>query len=193
MPTNVRIVKAMVFLVVMYRSENFLAQGLNPVLPNCRQILYHPSQQGSPCRCENGTIKQAECQKTDALKLRCWIRLFRVPWTARRSNQSILKGNQLWMLFRRTDAEADAPILWHFMRRADSLEKTLMLGKIEGMRRKRRQKMKWMASWLNGHEVEETSGDREGQGSLGCRSWWSWKKSDTTATKQQMRSIGKLP
>ena len=103
LPTKVRLVKAMVFPVVM-------------------------------CGCESWTVKKAECQRTDAFELWCWKRLLRVPWTARRSNQSMLKEI---MFIGRTDAEAKAPILGHLMQRADSLEKTLMLGKIKDRRRSR--------------------------------------------------------
>ena len=62
--------------------------------------------------CESWTIKKAECQRIDAFELWCWRRLLRVPWTARRSNQSILKEIQSWVLFRGTDVEAETPILW---------------------------------------------------------------------------------
>ena len=81
--------------------------------------------------CESHIIKKAECRRIDAFELWCWRRLLRVPWTVRRSNQSIL-----------TDAEAETPILGHLMWRADSFEKTLMLGKIEGRRRRGRQRMR---------------------------------------------------
>ena len=97
-------------------------------------------------RCESWTIKKVESQRIDAFKLWYWRRLLRVPWTARRSKQSILKEiNPEYS----SEGLILKPKLQHFgylMQRADSLEKTLMLGKIEGMRRKRRQKMKWMAS-----------------------------------------------
>ena len=63
-------------------------------------------------RCESWTIKKAEHRRIDAFELWCWRRLLKDPWTARRSNQSILKGNQPWIFIRRTDAEAEAPILW---------------------------------------------------------------------------------
>ena len=85
-------------------------------------------------RCESWTIKKAECQRIDAFELWCWRRPLRVPWTARRPNQSILKEINPEIFIERTDAEA--PILWPLMRRAHSLEKTLMLGKIEGRRRR---------------------------------------------------------
>ena len=87
--------------------------------------------------CESLTIRKAEHQRIDAFELWYWRRLLRVPWTARRSNQSILKE-----IIGGTDAEAETPILWPPMRRTDSLEKTLMLEKIEGMRRRGRQRMR---------------------------------------------------
>ena len=103
--TKVCLVKAMVFLVVMYG-------------------------------CKSWTIKKAECQKIDAFELWCWRRLLRVPWPARKSNQSILKeispGCSLEGLMLRLKLQ----YFGHLMRRADSLEKTLMLGKIEGERRR---------------------------------------------------------
>ena len=86
--------------------------------------------------CESWTIKKAECQKIDAFELWCWKRLLRVPWTARRSNQSILR-DQSWVFFERTDAKAETPILWPF-------EKTLKLGKIEGGRRSGWQRIRWL-------------------------------------------------
>ena len=81
MPMEVRLVKAMVFPVVMYG-------------------------------CESWTVKKAECRKIDAFELWCWRRLLRVPWTARRSNQSILKENQSWVFIGGTDVEAETPVLW---------------------------------------------------------------------------------
>ena len=80
----------------------------------------------------------------NAVELWCWRRLLRVPWTARRSNQSILKES--WVFIGGTNAEAEAPIFGHLMRRIDSLEKTLMLGKSESRRRKGRQRVKWLMS-----------------------------------------------
>ena len=93
--------------------------------------------------CENWTIKKAECQRIDGIKLWCWGRLLRVLWTARRYNQSILKWNQSWIFIGRTDAKAETPILQPLMWRTDSFEKTLMLGKIEGGRRGW-QRMRWL-------------------------------------------------
>ena len=95
-------------------------------------------------RCESWTIKKAECQSIDAFELWCWGRLLRVPWTARRSNQSILKViSPKYSLEGLTDAETDTSILGHLMGRADSFEKTLMLGKIEDRRRRGLQRMRW--------------------------------------------------
>ena len=85
---------------------------------------------------ESGTIKKDELQRIDAFERWCWRRLLSIPWTARRSNQSILKEISPEYSIERTDAEAETPILWHVMLRTDSLEKTLMVGKIEGRRRR---------------------------------------------------------
>ena len=94
--------------------------------------------------CESWTIKKAECRRIDAFELWCWRRLLRVPWTARRSNQSILKeispGSSLVGLMWKQKLQ----YFGHLMRRADSFEKTLMLGKIEGRRRRRQQRMRWL-------------------------------------------------
>ena len=79
----------------------------------------------------------------NAFELWSWRRLLRVPWTAKRSNQSILK-DQSRVFIGRTDVEAETPVLWHLMRRGDSFEKTLMLGKMEGRRRRGRQRMRWL-------------------------------------------------
>ena len=118
MLTKVRLVKAMVFPVVMYG-------------------------------CESWTIKKAEHQRTDAFKLWCWKRLLRVSWTAKRSNKSILKeispeysleGQMLTLKLQYFD---------HLMQRADSFKKTLMLGKIEGGKRRGQQRMRWLGGITN--------------------------------------------
>ena len=93
-------------------------------------------------RCKNWTVKMAECQRIDDFKLWWWRRLLRVPGTAGRSVN--LKGNQPWIDTGRTDAEAEAPVLGHQIRRADSLEKTLLLRTIEGKRRRGQQRMRWL-------------------------------------------------
>ena len=85
------------------------------------------------------SIKKAEHRRIDAFEVWCWRRLLRVPWTARRSNQPILK-----VFFGRTDAKAETPILGHLMQRVDSLGKTLMLGGIGGRRRRGLQGMTWL-------------------------------------------------
>ena len=93
--------------------------------------------------CESWTIKKDECQRIDAFELQCWRRPLRVPWTARRSNQSILKiipGCSLEGLMLKLKLQS----FDHFMRRVDSLEKTLMLGGIGGKRRRGRQRMRWL-------------------------------------------------
>ena len=122
LPTKVRLVKAMVFPVVMYG-------------------------------CESWTIKKAECRRIDAFELWCWRRLLWIPWAARRSNQSILKeispGCSLEGLMLKLKLQS----FGHLMRRADSLEKTLMLGKIEGRRRRGRQKMRWLDGITNSMDM----------------------------------------
>ena len=113
LPTNVRLVKAMVFPVVR-------------------------------CGCESWTVKKAEHRRIDAFQLWCWRRFLRVPWTARRSNQSILKeispGCSLEGLMQKLKLQSFGHLMW----RADSFEKTLMLGKTEGRRRRGQQRMRWL-------------------------------------------------
>ena len=112
MPTKVRVVKAMVFPVVMYG-------------------------------CESWTIKKAECIRIDAFELWCWRRLLRVPWTVKRSNQSILREISPGCSLEGLMLKLKLQYFGHLMR-TDSLEKTLMLGKIEGRRRRGRQRMRWL-------------------------------------------------
>ena len=109
--TKVRLVKAMVFPVVM--------DG-----------------------CESWTVKKAECRRTDAFELWCWRRLLRVPWTARKSNQSILKEISPEYSLEGLVLKLKLQSFGHLMQRTDSLEKTLMLGKIEGGRRREQQRMR---------------------------------------------------
>ena len=94
--------------------------------------------------CENWTVKKAECRRIDAFDLWCWRRLLRVPWSARRSNQSILKeigsGCSLEGLMLKLKLQYSGHLMW----RADSFKKTLMLGKIDGGRRRGRQRMRWL-------------------------------------------------
>ena len=113
LPTKVRLVKAVVFPVVMYG-------------------------------CESWTVKKAECLRIDVFELWCWKRLLRVPWTGRRSNQCILKEISPGCSLEGLILKLKLQYFGHLMRRADSLEKTLMLGKIEGRRRRGRQRMRWL-------------------------------------------------
>ena len=94
--------------------------------------------------CESWTLKKAEHQKIDAFKLRCWKKLLRVPWTARRSNQFILKEISPEYSLEGLMLKLKLQYFGHLMGRADSLEKTLMLGKIEGRRRRERLRMRWL-------------------------------------------------
>ena len=128
--------------------------------------------------CESWTIKKAENQKIDAFELWCWRRLLRVPWAARRSNQSILKeispGYSLEGLMLKLKLQYFGHLMW----RADSIEKTLMPGKIESSKRRGMTEDE-MVGWyhqLNGHEFEQAPGDGEGQGSLACCSPWGHKE-----------------
>ena len=93
--------------------------------------------------CESWTIKKAECQRIDAFEL-CWKRLSRIPWTARRSNQSILKEISPGCSLEGLMLKLKLQYFGHLMQRSDSLEKTLMLGKIEGRKRRGRQSMRWL-------------------------------------------------
>ena len=94
--------------------------------------------------CESWTIKKAECRRIDAFELWCWRRLLRVPWTARRSNQSILKEISSGYLLDGLMLKLKFQHFGYLMRRAESFEKTLILGKIEGRRRRGRQRMRWL-------------------------------------------------
>ena len=94
--------------------------------------------------CESWTIKKAECRRTDGFELWCWRRLLRVPWTARRCNQSILKEISPGCSLEGLMLKLKLQYFSHLMQRVDSLEKTLMLGRIEGRRRKGRQRMRWL-------------------------------------------------
>ena len=113
LPTKVRLVKAMVFPVVMYG-------------------------------CQSWTVKKAGCQRIDAFELWCWRRLLRVPWTARRSNQSILKEISPGCSLEGLMLKLKLQYFGHLMGRVDSLEKTLMLGEVWGRRRRGRQRMRWL-------------------------------------------------
>ena len=94
--------------------------------------------------CESWTIKKAEHRRIDAFELWCWRRLSRVPWTARRSNQSILKDISPWCSLEGLMLKLKLQYFGHLIQRADSLEKTLMLGNIEGRRRRGRQRVRWL-------------------------------------------------
>ena len=132
-------------------------------------------------QCESWTIKKAEHWRIDAFGLWCWRRLLRVPWTARRSNQSILKEIRPEYSLGRLMLKLKLQYFGHLMWRTDSLEKTLMLGKTEGRRRRGRQDK--MVGWhhpLSGHEFEQTPGVGNGQESLACCSPCAHEKSGTT-------------
>ena len=127
-------------------SEGRVTPGTDPTLTS-DPVFSLPVRDSSPVvmhGCESWTIKKAECWRIDAFELWCWRRLLRVPWTIRRSNQSILKeispGCSLEGLMLKLKLQS----FGHLMRRVDSLEKTLLLGKIEGRRRRGQQRMRWL-------------------------------------------------
>ena len=103
--------------------------------------------------CESWTIKKTECRRIDAFELWCWRRLLRVPWTARRSNQSILKEISPEYSLEGLMLKLKLQYFGHLMQRTDSLEKTLMLGKIEGWRRRGRQRMRWLDGITNSMDM----------------------------------------
>ena len=101
------------------------------------------------CGCESWIVKKAQCQRIDAFELWCWRRHLRVPWTARRSNQFILKEISPEYSLEGLMLELKLQYFGQLMRRADSFQKTLMLGKIEGRRRRGRQRMRWLDGITN--------------------------------------------
>ena len=121
--------------------------------------------------CESWTIKKAEHRRMDAFELWCWRRLLRVPWTARRSTQSILKEISPKYSLEGLMLKLKLQYFGQLIQRTDSFEKTLMLGKIEGWEREKGTTEDEMAGWhhrLNGHEFEQTLGVGYGQGGLAC-------------------------
>ena len=145
-------------------------------------------------------IKKAEHQRINAFKLWCWKRLSGVPWTARRSNQSILKEINPEYSLEGLMLKLKLQYFGHLMQTVNSLENTLMLGKTKGKRRRGQQRMMvgWH-HWLNGHKFEQALEDSEGQERLECCSSWGCKDSDTTywlnnnkRDNQQNPEIGKL-
>ena len=147
LPTKVRLVKAMVFPVVMYG-------------------------------CESWTVKKAECRRIDAFELWCWRRLLRVPWTARRSNHSILKEISPGCSLEALMLKLKLQYFGHLMGRVDSLEKTPLLGRIGGRRRRGRQRTRWLDGITDSMDMSLGVGD--GQGGLACCDSWGCKESDTT-------------
>ena len=113
-------------------------------LPTKVQLVKAMVFPGVMYECESWTIKKAEHRRTDPFELQCWRRLLRVPWTSRRSNQPILKEISLECSLEGLMLKLKLQFFGHLMRRADSFEKTLMLGKIEGRRRKGQQRMRWL-------------------------------------------------
>ena len=161
LPTNVHLVKAMVFPGVMYG-------------------------------CESWTIKKAEHQRIDVFELWYWRRLLRVPWTARRSNQSILKEISPGCSLEGLMLKLKLQYFGHLIRRVDSFEKTLMLGRHLGQEKGMTEDE--MVGWhhrLNGQEFGWTPGVGDGQGGLACCDSWGCKESDTTEWWNWLSSLDK--
>ena len=142
-------------------------------------------------RCESWTIKKAEHQSIDAFEMWPLRRLMRVPWTARKSIHVTLKEINPEYSLEAQMLKLKLQHFGHLMRRASSLEKTLMLGKIE-VRRRGWQRMRWLDYWLNGHEFELTRGDNEGQGSLACCSPWGCEEPGTTQWQNNNTARGAI-
>ena len=133
--------------------------------------------------CESWTIKKDEHGRTDAFDLWCWGRLLRVPWAERRSNQSILKEISPEYSLEGLMLKLKLQYFGHLIQRTDSLEKTLMLGKTEGRRRRGWQRMRWLdgiTDSMDMFEFEQAPGVVDRQGGLACCSPWGHKESDTT-------------
>ena len=131
--------------------------------------------------CESRTVKKGEHRRIDAFELWCWRRLLRVPWTARRSNQFILKGISPGCSLEGLMLNLKLQYFGHLMWSTDSFEKTLMLGKIEaGEKGTTEDEMVGWHHWLNGHGFGWTLGVGDGQGGLVCCGSWGGKESDTT-------------
>ena len=151
LPAKVRLLKAMVFPIVMYG-------------------------------CESWTIKKAERRRIDAFELWCWRRLWRVPWTARRSNQYILKEISPECSLEGLILNLKLQCFGHLMRRADSFEKTLMLGKIEGRRRRGQQRIRWL------DDVEASSKSRVSKSAI-----WRENEKRDTRIQRKVRIRGPTP
>ena len=163
-----------------WKTETVLESG-DITLPTKAHIVKAVTYPVVINRHESWIIKNVEHWRTDAFELWCWRRLLRIPWTARRSNKSIPKGNQSWIFIGRTDAEAEAPIFLPPEVKSWLIGKDPDAGKNWGQEKKGvagNEMLGWL-HWLNGHEFEQQRYS-EGQGSLVWCSLWCHKELDTT-------------
>ena len=133
---------------------------------------------------ESWTIKKAEHQRIDAFELWCWRRLLRVPWTARRSNQSILKKISPGYSLEGLMLKLKLQYFGHLMRRAESFEKTLTMGKIEGERRRGQQRIRWLDGVTDSMDMSLSKIQELVKGSLAYCSPWGHKESDRAEPQQ---------
>ena len=163
--------KAMINLDSILKSRDIT---LPTKVPKVKALVFPVVMYG----CESWTIKKAEHRRTDAFELRCWGRFLKVPWTARKSNQSILKEMNSEIFTGRTDAEAKAPILWPPDVKSWLIRKDPDEWKDSRQKWMTEEKMVEWHNWLNGHEFEQFLGDGEGQGGLASCSPWGHKELD---------------
>ena len=142
--------------------------------------------------CEIWTIKKAEHWRNDAFELWCWQKLLRVPWTTGSSNQPVLKEINPEYSLEGLMLKLNLQHFDHLIWRANSLEKTMMLGKIKGRRRKGNRGWNGWHHWLKGLEFEQATEHNERQGSLACCSLWGRKDSNTTEQLNNNNNIQKL-
>ena len=146
-------IKTLAHLKETYENLDSILKSRDITLPTKFLLVKAVVFQVVMYACENWTVKKAECRRIDAFELWCWRRLLRVPWTTRRSNQSILKKINPEYLLEGLMLKLKLQYFGHLMQRTDTLEKTLMLGKIEGRRIRGLQRMRWLDGITNSMDM----------------------------------------